>query len=314
MAKSAKTQLSNQPHPFALLFPPMTKVAFEGLKADIEAHGLSNSIITFEDKTLEGLHRERACVEAGVALRYEAFQGDANAALDFVVSSNLHRRHLTKSQRAMVASKLTTMRQGERTDLKPSAKLRKVSRKAAAASLDVSERSVDNASAVHKHGTPELAEAVESGVVPVSTAAALTRAPEEEQRAALEDVKRELDDKGKPSPAAKTQLRTAAKTAKASSSRKGKPVPKIKGNGKATDTGPSAEAFKVAVYAFAADIERHVIQSKWLTLIEHEKLPANRRKEVIRYLRTYIGKAQALRDKLEGYDHASPQELSVSAP
>jgi ParB-like chromosome segregation protein Spo0J len=290
----------------------MTKEAFKGLAADIKANGLNNPIVTFEGKTLDGIHREKACVETGVRLRYDAFQGDANAALDYVISANLHRRHLTKSQCAMAAAKLANMKHGgDRKTPDQGAKLRKITRKSAATSLDVSERSVDDASAVHKHGTPELAEAVESGAVPVSVAADLTHTPKEEQRKAVENVKRECDDKGRPSPTAKKRLKAAAAAAKASSSRKGKVVPKLKGSGPPKDTGPSAEAFKAAAYGFAADIARHVTQSKWLTLIEPEKLPPKRREEVIRYLRAFIANAQALHDKLEGYGHDSSQEQST---
>jgi hypothetical protein len=60
----------------------------------------------------------------------------------YVVSLNLRRRHLNESQRAMVAAKLATMRQGERTDLEPSANFQKVSQADAAKLLNVSPRSV----------------------------------------------------------------------------------------------------------------------------------------------------------------------------
>jgi hypothetical protein len=59
-----------------------------------------------------------------------------------VISLNLHGRHLSESQRAMVAAKLANMRQGERTDLEPSANWQKVSIRRAAEILNVSERSV----------------------------------------------------------------------------------------------------------------------------------------------------------------------------
>lgn len=55
---------------------------------------------------------------------------------------NLHRRHLSESQRGMVAAKLANMTQGQRTDLEPSANLQNVTRTDAAALLNVSTRTV----------------------------------------------------------------------------------------------------------------------------------------------------------------------------
>lgn len=52
------------------------------------------------------------------------------------------RRHLNETQRAGVAAKLANMRQGERTDLEPSANLPKVSQSEAADLLNVGERTI----------------------------------------------------------------------------------------------------------------------------------------------------------------------------
>src|SRR5262249_35735680 len=158
--------------------------------------------------------------ETGVDLRYTSFQGNDDEALALVVSANLHRRHLTASQRAMVASKLTTMKHGG--DRKTPDQAAKLPTHKAAAALGVSERSITDASAARKYGTPELAEAVESGVMPVSVAADLTHAPKEEQREAVENAKRACDAKGRPSAAAKKKLKAASTMAKAASGRKGK--------------------------------------------------------------------------------------------
>jgi hypothetical protein len=59
------------------------------------------------------------------------FLGDFFDPVAFVMSKNLKRRHLDESQRAMVAAKLATMRQGERTDI-PSIEGKSISQQQAA--------------------------------------------------------------------------------------------------------------------------------------------------------------------------------------
>jgi hypothetical protein len=99
---------------------------------------------------------------------------DGNA-LSFVISKNLKRRHLDDSQRAMVAARLATMRQGERTDLEPSANVPKVSQPSAAKTLSISERALRHARRVQDHGAPELARAVDRGRLAVSVAERASR-------------------------------------------------------------------------------------------------------------------------------------------
>ena len=109
--------------------------------------------------------------------------------LAFVISRNLHRRHLDESQRAMVAARRRPlfewearerMRAGKAAD--PMANLPQgPARDQAAAVLHVSPRSVDAGSRVLQQGAPELGRAVEEGRVSVSAAAALTGLPRAEQ-------------------------------------------------------------------------------------------------------------------------------------
>jgi hypothetical protein len=85
-----------------------------------------------------------------------------------VISLNLRRRHLSESQRAMVATRLANTQQGRRTDQQLPANLPEVSQQAAAPSLSVSERLARHAKSVQTAGVPELAKAVDSSEIHVA--------------------------------------------------------------------------------------------------------------------------------------------------
>lgn len=88
-------------HPLAELIPPMGDAEYRELADDIAAHGLREPITLYEGKVLDGRHRARACEEVGARLHSREYDGDDPAA--FVISENVHRRHLTTSQRAVIA-------------------------------------------------------------------------------------------------------------------------------------------------------------------------------------------------------------------
>lgn len=168
-------------HPVADIFPPMGAREFDALCEDIRQHGLREPIWLHPDgSVIDGRHRLRACAREGVEPRFRTWDGDG-ALVAFVVSLNLHRRHLDEGQRALVAGRIANMRQGQRTDLELSANLPKVSLSDAAELLNVGERSVRHARQVLDEGTPELVAAVESGDLSVSFAAKVAELPAADQ-------------------------------------------------------------------------------------------------------------------------------------
>ncbi len=159
----------------ASMFPPMDESSLAKLTADIKENGQREPITLFRGKVLDGWHRYQACCKLGIEPEIKIFDGNDEQALAYVLSANLNRRHMTPSQRAMVAARIAEMRQGARTDLQPSANLPKVSQTQAASMLEVSVRLVGDASEVIEKGEPDLVAKVESGAIAVSTAAATLR-------------------------------------------------------------------------------------------------------------------------------------------
>jgi ParB-like nuclease domain len=160
-------------HEIASLFPPLPEDELAALADDIFKRGLVDPITIFENKILDGQHRYLACVRAGIEPRFTTYTGDDP--VGFVISKNLQRRHLTASQRAIIAAKLATMRQGARTDLAQNCAM--LSQRQAAELLNVSRRSVQHAHEVLAKGNQGLAEQVSRGKMTVSKAADAVHVP-----------------------------------------------------------------------------------------------------------------------------------------
>ena len=89
-------------HPLCTLFPRMAGAEFAALVADIQAHGLTQPIVTHGGMILDGGNRYAACLEAGIEPRFVEFDGDS--IVSFVLSANLHRRHMTAGQQAAIVA------------------------------------------------------------------------------------------------------------------------------------------------------------------------------------------------------------------
>jgi len=93
-------------HPLAALFPLMEGTEFDELVADIKAHGLQEHIALYEGKILDGRNRYCACLAAKVTpVTYNADPFIADPAA-YVISINLHRRHLTPEQKRDLITRL----------------------------------------------------------------------------------------------------------------------------------------------------------------------------------------------------------------
>lgn len=165
-------------HPAANLFPMLTGDEYQQLKADIATNGQLEPIWIHPDgRILDGRNRYMACCDLGIAPKTRQWNGQGSA-VGFVVSLNIHRRHLTASQRAAISLDVLPMledeareRQGARTDIVeiiPPSNNGKA-RDQAAALFQTNGRYVQEAKNI-RHDAPDLYEAVKTGELTIPQA------------------------------------------------------------------------------------------------------------------------------------------------
>lgn len=187
-----------QDHPLAELFPLMEKDDLFKLSEDISAHGLRAPITLLDGKIIDGRNRYRACNLAQVEPKFREHKG--GNVLEFVISANLHRRHLDASQRAMVAAEISNFTHGG--DRKSKDQEANLPVEEAAEKLNVSPRAVRAAKKV-KRDNPSAVKKIKAGTMSVN--AALEEAKDKEQ--AKEDEKKiHLDREDHEIPAALWEL------------------------------------------------------------------------------------------------------------
>lgn len=173
---------------------------FAALVADIRANGQREPVTVLDGMVLDGWHRYQACMQIGIEPQKFTFAANKDP-VAFVLSENLHRRHLTPSQRAAAVVACT--------EWVPAHRQKKVE---AASTLSTNEtlakaagttvRTITDAKTAHKAG---LGEVVKEGALTAEQAAAVVRgkAPAEKK------PKREI---APPPPADAEQLNEAQHT------------------------------------------------------------------------------------------------------
>lgn len=181
-------------HPIANVFPLLEGDEFKELCKDVREQGQQQPILTYEGMILDGRNRYRACLEVGEEPWTETWSG--SNPVEAVMSLNLHRRHLTSGQRAMIGVEVEKVlaqqareRQGKRTDLKnpetnfpeimPESSQGGEAREQAAKLTGTNPRYVSDAKKLQAEA-PEAAESVRRGEISLPKAMKPYRKPKSE--------------------------------------------------------------------------------------------------------------------------------------
>ena len=160
-------------HPAADIMPPMSDGDYERLRDDIAANGLIHPLALHGGLLLDGRHRQRACAELGIQPDTTELP-DTVEPYGYVVSANVHRRHLAVGQRAIIGARMPRQqRGGDRKSKNQVAKLpldRTLPARADA--VGVSVRSLRSAEHIVDHGEPAIVSSVETDEIKLHDAEA----------------------------------------------------------------------------------------------------------------------------------------------
>jgi len=190
----------------------MTDEEANALLDDIRENGQKYAIELYDGKVLDGRNRYVQCLKLGIECDTVDVTADIDDPVKHVLSANLHRRHLTASQKSIIAGKadkllerlkddaLKRMKEGGGDKKSQMAReksgtvklpdpIKGETREQLGKIIGISGSMVDRGLKVVEKGTPELVKAVEEGRMSVTNAAKLTEEDAETQKQAAEDAK-----------------------------------------------------------------------------------------------------------------------------
>ena len=176
--------------PLAHMFPPLSPAQYSRLLAGIIAHGLIHPVVVWRGEIIDGLHRLKACLEAGVEPRCEVLDDDADP-FQYLAGMNIPHRDMTQNDKARLAYDMSQYSKPGRpraTD-ENSAHVRNLTQGEAAELVGVSKRLVSDASRVLSEDStavPALQEAVRERLVMCRDAAMVVDQPREAQIRGME--------------------------------------------------------------------------------------------------------------------------------
>ena len=106
-------EINRKYHEVADIFPMMSGDEYDALKADIAQNGQREPIWLHPDgRIVDGRNRHRACVDLNIAPHFRTWDGTGSL-VSLVVSLNLHRRHLTSGQKAIIGAEILPLLEEE---------------------------------------------------------------------------------------------------------------------------------------------------------------------------------------------------------
>ena len=184
-ARSSARPKKHAFHPACLLFPPLGEAELQALADDIKRNGLKNAIVLCKGQILDGRSRLRACEMARVEPRFVEWDGEGSP-VAWVLSQNLFRRHLSSSQRAVIALDVLPLLEREAKErqraggrvAKKCAKLTETGKasEAAARLAHSNSRYVEAVKSIQNEA-PELVEKIRGGSLSVPDATKLAKKP-----------------------------------------------------------------------------------------------------------------------------------------
>lgn len=166
----------------------MTEGEFSALVEDIRENGQREPVLLFEGLVVDGRHRWSACAALGTEPQCTEWEGDEESLIRHIISTNLHRRHLSPTDRALLAASYANLPRGtnRHSVLEVSRDTSTIRQHDAAALFGVSYASIARAKRITAKGSQELVAALHGGDISLAEAARVASLSKEEQRAILE--------------------------------------------------------------------------------------------------------------------------------
>lgn len=186
---------------------PLTTNEYAALERSILAEGCRDALVVWGEVLIDGHNRHAICQKHGI--EFKTVQNNSFASIEdvmlWMIDNHLARRSVSDFQRGVLALRkkdIVTARTKAQQENTPEAVTPDVSdapvappfatRDEVAKVAGISSNTINQIEKIQKTAAPELVDAVRSGTISISAAAAVASLPSEEQVAAVAGGKKEL--------------------------------------------------------------------------------------------------------------------------